>query len=115
MRLTVTDIPLVAYLKDAQGRSFADSDIAPDQLLVVSADVQQEAVNTLSAAGFLVQITGDATLLLTAPKERFERVFNASLEYRDQAFRWSSPPTIPSAWGAWLAAVLPAMRPQYFS
>ncbi len=115
MRLTVTDIPLVAYLKDPQGRSFADSDIAPDQLLVVSAEVLREAVDTLSAAGFLVQITGNATLLLTAPKERFERVFNASLEYRDQACRWSSPPTIPSAWGTWLATVSPAMPPQYFS
>lgn len=111
----MTDIPLVAYLKDPQGRSFADSDITPDQLLVVPDDVQQEAVNTLSAAGFLVQITGNATLLLTAPKERFERVFNANLEYCDQACRWSSPPTIPSAWGAWLATVSPAMHPQYFS
>ena len=110
----MTGIQLVAYLKDAQGRSFADPDIAPDQLLVASAAVQQEAVDALSAAGFVVQITGNATLLLTAPKERFERVFNASLEYLDPDYQWSSPPTIPSAWCAWLATVLPAPRPQYF-
>ncbi|MNG06431.1 hypothetical protein D3C84_896700 [compost metagenome] len=111
----MTDIQLVAYLKDPQGRSFADPDAAPDQLLVVSADVQQEALDTLSAAGFVVQVTGNATLLLTAPKEHFERVFNASLEYHDQDCRWSSPPTVPSAWCTWLATVLPAPRPQYFS
>lgn len=111
----MTDIPLVAYLKDSQGRSFADPDIAPDQLPAVTADVQQEAVDTLSAAGFSVQVTGSATLLLTAPKERFERVFNASLEYHDQDCRWSSPPSVPSAWGTWLATVLPAPRPHYFS
>ena len=40
----MTDIQLVAYLKDPQGRSFADPDIAPDQSLVVSAGVQQEAL-----------------------------------------------------------------------
>ena len=111
----MTDIQLVAYLKDPQGRSFADPDLAPDQLLVVSAGVQQEALDTLSAAGFSVRISGTATLLLTAPKERFERVFKACLEYRDADYRWSSPPTVPSAWRTWLATVLPAPRPQYFS
>lgn len=111
----MTDIQLVAYLKDPQGRSFADPDVAPDQLLVASASVQQEALNSLSAAGFTVRISGAATLLLSAPKERFERVFNASLEYHDQDCRWSSPPTVPSAWCTWLATVLPAPRPQYFS
>lgn len=111
----MTDIQLVAYLKDAQGRSFADPDIAPDQLLVISAGVQQEAVDALSAAGFVVRISGTATLLLTAPKERFERVFNAGLEYHDPDYQWSSPPTIPSAWRTWLATLLPAPRPQYFS
>lgn len=111
----MTDIQLVAYLKDPQGRSFADPDLAPDQLLVVSAGVQQEALDTLSAAGFSARISGTATLLLTAPKERFERVFKACLEYRDADYRWSSPPTVPSAWCAWLATVLPAPRPQYFS
>lgn len=111
----MTDIQLVAYLKDPEGRSFADPDVAPDQRVVASASVQQEAATALSAAGFIVRVTGNATLLLSAPKERFERVFNASLEYCDPDYRWSSPPTVPSAWCAWLATVLPAPRPQNFS
>lgn len=111
----MTDIPLVAYLKDSQGHSFADPDIAPGQVQAVAADVQREAVDALSAAGFVVRITGNATLLLTAPQEHCERLFHARLEYHDQDYRWSSPPTVPSAWCTWLATVLPAPRPQYFS
>lgn len=110
----MTDLKLVAYLKDAQGRSLADPDLAPGQLLAAPTDVREKAVGTLSAAGFVVQVTGDATLLLTAPKERFESVFNASLEHSDQHDRWSSPPTVPAAWRSWLATVLPAPQPQFF-
>jgi len=111
----MTDFKLVAYLKDAQGRSFADSDTAPGQFLAVPADVRDKAVGALSAAGFDVQVTSDATLLLSAPKERFESVFNARLEPSDQQVRWSSPPTVPLAWRSWLATVLPAPALQLFS